>query len=176
MGEKVKAKDIVRCLARYYPRAAFVTELTLTDDTVADAWIALRAANIGKDTVTEAQKTMCYKFVPRERRIDLLMYNSNTYTAIEIKVSYADFKRETEEKRRGWQSVTDRFIYVCPPNIIPVTEVPRGCGLWYVDVTAPWFEQVKIVKRATINKNRLPFPERLFKILMYRAMKVDKSR
>ena len=170
---KVKAKDIIKCLSRYYSRAAFVTELTMTDDVV----MAVRRevyAKRSRYSMTDEQ--LAVFLTPQDRRIDLLMYNSNTYTAIEIKVSYADFKRETEEKRRGWQSVTDRFVYVCPPNVIPVAEVPKGCGLWYVDVTAPWYEQVKIVKRATINKNRLPFPERLIKILMYRAMRVDKSR
>src|SRR5665647_2750722 len=127
---KVKAKDIIKCLSRYYSRAAFVTELTLTDEVVATVRREVYAQR-ARHSMTDEQ--LAVFLTPQDRRIDLLMYNSNTYTAIEIKVNYADFKRETEEKWRGWQSVTDRFVYVCPPGIIPVAEVPKGCLLYTSD-------------------------------------------
>lgn len=52
------------------------------------------------------------------RRIDLLMLDSQKWTAIEIKISRSDFYRDTEEKRRAWKTHTHRFIYATPQGLI----------------------------------------------------------
>lgn len=76
---------------------------------------------------------------PTSRRIDALMtqgknkYGEYPRTAIEVKVSRADFRRDSVEKRRQWQKVTHRFVYFVPKDMISPNEVPEGCGLWYWD-------------------------------------------
>ncbi len=52
-------------------------------------------------------------------------------SAVECKISRADFKRDTEEKRRAWFTVTNRFIYLVPEGLIAPEETHDGCGLWY---------------------------------------------
>lgn len=73
---------------------------------------------------------------PTRRRIDALLVrtakSNKPYLetiALEIKVSRADFRRDTPEKRRRWQQATDRFAYVAPHGLIAKEEVPEGCGL-----------------------------------------------
>ena len=59
---------------------------------------------------------------PTKRRIDMLLVSHkrsgtkvpNERIALEIKVSRADFKRDTEEKRAAWRAVTDPFASVAP--------------------------------------------------------------
>lgn len=71
------------------------------------------------------------------RRIDMLLINlkrrgvkvPNERMALEIKVTRADFKRDTEEKRRAWMAHADRFAYVTPAGLITKEELPAGCGL-----------------------------------------------
>jgi len=71
------------------------------------------------------------------RRIDMLLINlkrrgvkiPNERVALEIKVTRADFKRDTEEKRRAWMAHADRFAYVTPAGLITKDELPAGCGL-----------------------------------------------
>ncbi|WP_024816926.1 hypothetical protein [Arthrobacter sp. 31Y] len=71
------------------------------------------------------------------RRIDMLLINlkrrgvkvPNERMALEIKVTRADFKRDTEDKRRAWMAHADRFAYVTPAGLITKDELPAGCGL-----------------------------------------------
>ena len=53
--------------------------------------------------------------------------------AIEIKVSRADFFRETPAKRLPWELLTHRFIYAVPRGLVQVSEVPQGCFLLEID-------------------------------------------
>lgn len=110
------------------------------------------------------------------RRIDALIVNGSQRTAIEIKVSHVDFLRETDAKRRPWLPIVHRFVYVCPAEVIQPSEVPDGCGLWWV-VEDPrgrghGYRKLEIKKRATINKNPDPIPPQIVVALCYRVAKL----
>lgn len=72
------------------------------------------------------------------RRIDVLLMRTSTIAvakvpyeriAVEIKVSRADFFRDTPEKRNVWHSLAHRFAYLTPAGLIKREELPNGCGL-----------------------------------------------
>lgn len=50
-------------------------------------------------------------------------------TAYEIKVSRADFKRETHAKQREARLFSDRFYYVTPKGLLKHEEIPDWAGL-----------------------------------------------
>lgn len=50
-------------------------------------------------------------------------------TAYEIKISRADFRRDTHAKQREARLFSDRFYYVTPPGLLKVEEVPDWAGL-----------------------------------------------
>ena len=49
--------------------------------------------------------------------------------AYEVKISRADFKRDSEEKQEGALSYADRFWYVTPPDMLKKDEIPAWAGL-----------------------------------------------
>ena len=49
--------------------------------------------------------------------------------SFEIKVSRADYKRDSEKKQRYALHWSDRFWYVTPPGLIAVDELPDWAGL-----------------------------------------------
>lgn len=166
------AAEIVKALRRHHYGAALVTELETTDAEV-QAFRREMYARQGRWNMTDEESAKFWTCLTR--RIDVLMVHRQQRTAIEIKVTRADFRRETEEKRRAWRAITHRFVYACPPGIIRPEEVPDGIGLWWVDVTKPWYEAVTVMKRAKINKEAQPLPEKVVSILCYRAMKREKE-
>ncbi|MDN6260008.1 MAG: hypothetical protein ACTH2Y_04865 [Corynebacterium sp.] len=87
------------------------------------------------------------------RRIDALMFDSLVRTAFEIEVTTDDFKRDTYWKRRAWEKVVHRFIYVVPDYLDAMS--PHGCGLWKV---AP-DERITVVKKAIVSKAPDPLPQ-----------------
>lgn len=95
---------------------------------------------------------------PTKRRIDMLLVSHkrsgtkvpNERIALEIKVTRADFKRDTEEKRAAWRAVTDKFAYVAPAGMIKVEELPEGCGLIEYDPTRAW-DRLKWKKKAPLS-------------------------
>ncbi len=102
------------------------------------------------------------------RRIDgLLLDGSGTRTAIEVKISRADFARETDAKRDPWRRVTNRFVYVTPAGLLHRSEVPSGCGLWEVDDAG----RVHVRVRARINKSPSPVPHQVLVALAYRLIR-----
>jgi hypothetical protein len=103
------------------------------------------------------------------RRIDALIFESNTRTAVEIKISRADFFRDTDAKRAAWMKHTDRFIYLTPKGLINKEEIPEGCGLWEYENG-----KITVTKRATINKNVQDFPQSMFKYFAWRAFIAEK--
>lgn len=109
------------------------------------------------------------------RRIDGLMLEGGKYTAIEIKVSRADFKRDTEEKRRMWRSITHRFIYAVPKGLIDPSEVPAYAGIWEYDPSDP-FKPIKSVKRAATNKQCLPLPQQVVTAMFYRSARAEQTK
>lgn len=105
------------------------------------------------------------------RRIDALMRDAQGYTAIEIKVSRSDFKRDTEEKRRAWKEHTRRFIYATPKGLLAPEEVPPGCGLWEFEVGYG----IRTVKRAKVNKVPRPLPQAVLDSMLYRVSNYEKA-
>lgn len=104
------------------------------------------------------------------RRIDALLRDTSGYTAIEIKVTRADFKRDTLEKRRAWQAHCRRFIYAAPAGLLTASEIPDGCGLWEFDG-----RRLTVAKRATINKTPTPFPRAVFDSMLYRVSNYERA-
>ena len=109
------------------------------------------------------------------RRIDGLMLEGGKYTAIEIKVSRADFKRDTEEKRRMWRSITHRFVYAVPKGLVDPSEVPAYAGLWEYDPSDP-YNSIKSVKRAATNKQCLPLPQQVVTAMFYRSARAEQTK
>lgn len=73
-----------------------------------------------------------------EGRIDFFALNvapstGNKCTAYEVKVSRADFRRDTHKKQRGARLFSDFFFYVAPVGVIPHEDVPDWAGLIEVE-------------------------------------------
>lgn len=64
-------------------------------------------------------------------------------SAYEIKVSRADFRRESDDKQCDALRWSDRFWYVAPPDVIPPQELPAWAGLQTWDGTT-----FRVVKKA----------------------------
>lgn len=107
---------------------------------------------------------------PYSRRIDALMFQTFQRTAIEIKVTVADFKRDTYAKRSPWQRITHRFIYVTPKGL-KVT-APHGCGHWEVDEAG----NVSVKKKAIVRKYPEQLPQQVIQALAYRASDYAKRK
>lgn len=142
------ATFIYNAIRRKYPDAAIVPEVVMSDP----------AYDAGGDAVTDEKVTPV-------RRIDALMFQSLVRTAIEIKTTRADFRRDTWAKRRPWFNVCHRFIYVTPASLGLMP--PHGCGMWWVDELG----NVTVAKKATLNNTCEPLPGQVIQSLAYRAMK-----
>lgn len=111
------------------------------------------------------------------RRIDALMFEgSGVRTAVEVKTTRADFRRESEAKRRAWRHYTDRFVYVAPAGVIPRDELADGCGLWEFDADrfdpdGPWYgpHGLTSVVKCKRNQDPAPLPYQVTVALAYRA-------
>ena len=116
--------------------------------------------------------------VPTVRRIDALMigsmddYGEYPRTAVEIKTSRADFKRDTDTKRKAWFAVSHRFVYLVPEGLIKPEEVPAGCGLWYW-VQSPTGNHINIVKRAEVRHNVDDLSQGMIAYLMGRVFRAE---
>lgn len=142
------AAEILAAVRAAYPKCAVVREVSIPDNQ--HQW---------RD---RASKPI--------RRIDALLRDTSGYTAIEIKVTRGDFKRDTEEKRRAWQAHTRRFIYATPAGLVNPSEVPSGCGLWEFDGT-----RLTIAKKASINKEPLAMPRSVFDTMLYRVSNYERA-
>lgn len=104
-----------------------------------------------------------------KRRIDALMFDEGQRTAIEIKVSRADAKRETWHKTAPWRNVTHRFIYAVPAGLLEFNEddfeFNWDCGLWWIHDDG----SVEVKRKARINKYPEPLPNDVILRLAYRA-------
>jgi hypothetical protein len=111
--------------------------------------------------------------IPR-RRIDALIFASTGITAVEIKVTRADFRRDTDAKRRAWRSVTNRFVYLVPKGLVTPDEVADGCGLWEFDLDRFSTQYssshgITATKRAKVTKDPEPLPFQVTQALAYRV-------
>jgi hypothetical protein len=143
------AQFILDAIRSAYPDAALVPEVQISDD----YWIDYH----GIDTA------------PATRRIDALLWQARQITAIEVKVSVADFDRDTWLKRLPWQRVAHRFVYAVPAGLLDGRRVvPAGCGLWEVRPSGG----VRVVQRAKVNNAPEPLPLSVVQGLAYRAARL----
>ncbi len=71
--------------------------------------------------------------------------------AYEIKISRADFKRDSEDKQVGALSFADRFWYVTPPGLLTKADLPAWAG------HMEWDGKVFVVRRkAPMRQKREP--------------------
>lgn len=125
----MNADDILNALRKAWPTAAIVPELTISDEHE----LANLYASEDHDSL--------------QRRIDALMIDKQIRTAIEIKVSRADARRETWAKIRPWKRVTHRFLYAVPAGLIetsPVIDASIGIVWVHADGTIEWRRKCKI--------------------------------
>jgi len=185
------AEDILQAIRRKHNRAAIVSEVVLTDeyelslcrrhqiDSAGPALAARyrrifeRSGEVVADVLPEGWDAGASKSI---RRIDGLMLEGGRFTSIEIKLTRADFRRDTEEKRRAWRNVTDRFVYATPKGLLSPSELPAYAGLWEFDPLAHWRHQVASVKRATTNKSLEPLPQQIVTAMFYRAARAEQSK
>lgn len=142
------AQDILAAIRRHHARAAIVPEITVVD---------VDAIERRHDDPSAPG--------PVERRIDALMFQSLERTAIEIKVSKADYRRDTWQKREPWRRICHRFVYAVPAALLDGETLPYGCGVWEIDPTG----RLAVVRKAVINRHPEPLPQRLVQNLAYRA-------
>lgn len=155
----ITARDIEHKLASKYLTEqagwAFLREVTIDDVEVAAARHRYYGDGLWRDAEANMHVLEAFAGRPAYRRIDvLLMRTSNVKPvpferiAVEIKITRADFRRDTPEKRAPWQAVAHRFAYATPPGLVSQDEVPEGCGLIEVDPSAPRFSGCSWAKRA----------------------------
>ena len=107
------------------------------------------------------------------RRIDALMFRSLQRTAIEVKVSLADWKRDSYRKRAPWAAVTNRFVFAVPKSLHDQIGGMYGthdldvwdCGVWTVDDSG----RVEVAKKARVRPHPEPLPQQVVQALAFRA-------
>ena len=185
----MNAKQVLAGIRQKYPKAAIVREVVLNDlEQLAilnryrmrtpwgeKHWAPLfeKSGEAIADSIPDGWDPSTAKF---ERRIDGLMVASGQLTAIEVKVSVADFRRDNDEKRRAWRSHSQRFVYATPPGLLKVEMIPEGCGLWEIDGSSRSKSgAVTVVKRATVNKGALPLPQHVVNAMFYRVSNYERK-
>lgn len=148
------ADFILAAIRAKHSNAAVVHELTIEDLDLTDS---------GEIVEYPWQRTPPPEGHKYSRRIDALMWESLLRTAIEIKVSKADFARDTYWKRRAWQKVCHRFIYAIPADLDVMS--PHGCGLWRVHPDG----RIEVAKKAIVSHTPEPLPQSVIQRLAYRA-------
>lgn len=184
---RITANEVLAAIRRKHRKDAIVRELVLDD-------LQVLAERRRWDVDHRSQRTNWAKYYekrglevappladgydprtePPRRRIDALLVESGLQlTAIEIKVTRADFLRETDAKRRAWRELSGRFVYAAPKGLLDPAEIPGGCGLWEFDPEAVgrYVSQhgVSVKVRAKKNRHPSPFPPQLITALAYRV-------
>lgn len=124
------------------------------------------------EVVLEVPEYMEHKGDPQMkpyRRIDGLMFETLTRTAVEIKVSMGDLRRETPYKWWPWRNVTHRFIYAIPYGMCDQADVTRAtgnheAGVWGVHEDG----RVEVLRRAKVRKSPEPLPQQVVQAMAYR--------
>lgn len=121
---------------------------------------------------------------PSLRRIDYLLMRISRRSsprheriALEVKVTRADFKRDTDEKRAAWLGVADRFAYVAPVGMIKPEELPAGTGLMEYNPDATFASDVLKWKVLAPKKSEAstPFDTQFFAYLFGRASRAEEA-
>ena len=176
--EKVTSKQLIEALRRKYPQLPILSEVTMEDEKEAH-----------RNRTAQAQRSVYYKRAYDKRglsydaelpegydvtksvtfrRIDALMWDSQQKTAVEVKISRADFFRDTDAKRDAWKRHTHRFVYLVPKGLIKLEELPLGCGLWEYENGS-----ITVTKKAIINKEVQDFPESMVRYFAWRAFDAE---
>lgn len=194
MTEKITAKQVLAAIRKKHHTDAVVREVVI-DDPIEMGYYARRSIDASGGRWAEQSRAWYERrgvVIPDEipegwsmrssiprRRIDALVLASGGITAVEIKVSRADFKRETEEKRRAWRAITNRFVYAAPIGLLRPDEIPAGCGLWEFDISAsgPYRSQhgLSVKVKARVNKQPDPLPAQILTALAYRVSKNERK-
>lgn len=106
------------------------------------------------------------------RRIDALIFETLNRTAVEIKISMADLRRETPYKWWPWRNVTHRFIYAIPYGMCDQAEVISAtdnywAGVWGIHEDG----RVEVLRRAKVHKHPEPLPQQVVQAMAYRIHK-----
>lgn len=179
---KITSKVLFAALRKKFNKDAVLSEVTMTDEVEAHRvrsayaisrpyykkWYDKRGETYDL-TMVFPDGYLAAKAVTR-RRIDALIFESHQITAVEIKISRADFFRDTLDKRGPWVNVTNRFVYLTPKGLIKLEEVPDGCALWEYD---PENGAITIVKRSKINKTPEDFPTSMVRYFAWRAFAAE---
>lgn len=179
MSISVTSQLLFSALRHKFPKAAIIREVTMTDEEQEFKERSYRAARSRYYRSSYNKKGLSYgdpapDYDPTQsvvRRIDALIFDGKLRTAVEIKISRADFKRDTLAKRSAWMRHTDRFVYLTPKGMVKNDEVPEGCGLWEYDNGV-----ITVVKKAKVNKDVQPLPESMVKYFAWRAFIAEKKR
>lgn len=147
------AAAVLEALMYHHGGAALVPEVVIQDDY--PIWAELESGH-GQ---------------PHTRRIDALMFDSLQRTAIEIKVSAADVKRETWQKVRPWRRVVHRYVYVVPAGLIEQPPI-YGCGLWWLHPPTPRhrYGRLEVRRKARVQPYPEQLPQHVIQALAYRAV------
>ena len=94
-------------------------------------------------------------------------------TAIEVKVTLADWKRDTYRKRAPWAAVTNRFVFAVPKALHDQIGGNYGsydldtwdCGVWTIDESG----RVEVAKAAKVRPHPEPLPQQVIQALAFRA-------
>lgn len=135
--------EILAAIRKKYPRTAVVPELTIDVPEYYEDRVGLK----------------------EYRRIDALMFDGLQRTAIEVKVSAADWKRESMAKYGPWTRVSHRFIYAVPAGLVAPASAYRGAGIWWVHPDG----RIEVKRKARINNHPEPLPNMVIQRLAYRA-------
>lgn len=179
-SSKITSKDLLAALRYKFRDAAVLAEVTMDDEAELER---CRTAEVKRYPQMrehyEKEGLGCDAELPEgyrprdaitQRRIDALIFESKARTAVEIKISRADFFRDTEAKRSAWLRHTHRFAYLVPKGLVKHEEVPEGCGLWEYENGI-----ITIVKRSKINKAAVDFPQSMTKYFAWRAFAAEQK-
>lgn len=179
---KLTSKLLLAALRAKYPKAAILREVTMDDEAEQarydQYWARKRPLPASSRYHVPIDEAIA---VPADynpvtavlvRRIDALMFEGKTRTAVEIKISRADFFRDTDDKRAAWRSVTHRFIYLTPKGLVKPEEVPAGCGLWEFEQASG---KIQSVKKAVVTKHPADMPSSMTKYFAWRAFVAEQK-
>lgn len=147
----MNAEFILDAIRAHHADAAIVSEMVIGD-------------HLWDERLAESKPT---------RRIDALMFRSFQRTAIEVKVTLADWKRDSYRKRAPWAAVTNRFVFAVPKSLADQVGGNYGahdldtwdCGVWTVDESG----RVEVAKPAKVRPHPEPLPQQVIQALAFRA-------
>ncbi|MFE6967158.1 hypothetical protein ACFVAJ_18740 [Agromyces sp. NPDC057679] len=186
--QAVTAKDVLTAVRRKHAKDAVVREVVVDDpfhQAILNRWrLTGSSAEYWESRIDPAEVAPSIPdgwtpvdAVP-QRRIDALIVTSRMLTAVEIKVTRADFRRDTDEKRRAWQLFSHRFVYAVPKGLVTPDEVPASCGLWefdpeLFDPRRPKQHGLTTTKKAVMNRAPAPLPDQVFISLAHRVSRYE---